>query len=312
MPMTPTVEPDPNDTGKPATIAELESLSQTFETQSGSCRVRWHAWGSGPVLLLLHGGAGSWTHWLRNIAPLALRYRVLVPDLPGMGDSDLPEAPSGARSIGAILAEGLETMLHGPARYDIVGFSFGGLIGTHLAASTPARVRSLTLAGTVGWAGLGFNRIDLVRVRTLPAGEQAQAHRANIGRLMIADPSRVDDTALWIHQSNARRLRLDSRGFYEQGKLAETFGSLSMMVNGIWGASDATVRPRVSELGQLLTRLRPAMAFRQIKGGGHWVQYEKPEAFNALLIELLQRTPNGLQQTGTRAPGISMNEGRNP
>jgi pimeloyl-ACP methyl ester carboxylesterase len=42
--------------------------------------------GAGPTLLL-HGGTGSWTHWVRNIEPLARQFSVVVPDLPGMGES---------------------------------------------------------------------------------------------------------------------------------------------------------------------------------------------------------------------------------
>ena len=47
--------------------------------------------GAGPTLLLLHGGTGSWTHWVRNIGPLSRRFSLMVPDLPGMGESlDVP------------------------------------------------------------------------------------------------------------------------------------------------------------------------------------------------------------------------------
>ena len=57
----------------------------------------WHEWGrecldqGASTLVLLHGGSGSWMHWIRNIAPLvADGFHVLAVDLPGFGDSALP------------------------------------------------------------------------------------------------------------------------------------------------------------------------------------------------------------------------------
>ena len=52
----------------------------------------WHAWNTsaGRPLVLLHGGSGSWTHWLRNIQGLSKDRAVYALDLPGFGDSDLP------------------------------------------------------------------------------------------------------------------------------------------------------------------------------------------------------------------------------
>ena len=57
----------------------------------------WHEWGhefldqGASTAVLLHGGSGSWTHWIRNVAPLvADGFHVLAVDLPGFGDSALP------------------------------------------------------------------------------------------------------------------------------------------------------------------------------------------------------------------------------
>lgn len=46
-----------------------------------------HVEGSGPPLVLFHGGMGSWTHWARNIPALRSRFTIHAPDLPGCGDS---------------------------------------------------------------------------------------------------------------------------------------------------------------------------------------------------------------------------------
>ena len=89
----------------------------------------WRSWGEGPPLVLLHGASGSWTHWIRNIRPLAARFRVLVPDMPGFGDSDAPPEPHTADGLADLLAAPLNVMLPPPTRFDLAGFSFGGIIG---------------------------------------------------------------------------------------------------------------------------------------------------------------------------------------
>ena len=73
-----------------ADLANIEAASQRLETPCGDGVIVWHSWGEGQPLLLLHGGSGSWTHWVRNVVPLRdAGYRLLVPDLPGFGDSSL-------------------------------------------------------------------------------------------------------------------------------------------------------------------------------------------------------------------------------
>jgi len=86
----------------------------------------WHSWGSGHPLLLLHGGSGSWTHWLRNIDSLAQAgYHVIAPDIPGFGASDVAKT-GGEDAPGVItpLWHGY-TSLFGAVPCTIAGFSFG-------------------------------------------------------------------------------------------------------------------------------------------------------------------------------------------
>jgi 2-hydroxy-6-oxonona-2,4-dienedioate hydrolase len=90
-------------------------------------------------LLLLHGGSGSWTHWVRNIAPLvrAAAAAVWVPDMPGFGDSALPPGCQDADQLPPWLEQGLQQLL-GRTPVDVVGFSFGALVAGYLATAHPA------------------------------------------------------------------------------------------------------------------------------------------------------------------------------
>ena len=59
-----------------ATVALVEGIAaeaDRIETPCGDGMMVWRRWGSGPPLVLLHGGYGSWMHWVRNVLPLARR-----------------------------------------------------------------------------------------------------------------------------------------------------------------------------------------------------------------------------------------------
>ena len=96
----------------PAQRAALAD-AQRLQTQLPGAQTVWHAWGLArpATVVLLHGGSGSWTHWVRNIAALSdAGWCVLVPDLPGFGDSDLPEGCSDVDALPAHLHAGLQQL----------------------------------------------------------------------------------------------------------------------------------------------------------------------------------------------------------
>lgn len=266
-------------------LAGLAQSAQRFELPGPTI---WHAWGEGPALVLLHGGAGSWRHWVRNIAAFARDHRVLAPDLPGLGESADPPAPASAASIAAIVAAGLATLLPAGAPYDLVGFSFGGVIAGSLALLDGARLRSLTIVGS-GGLGLARNVTELVKVRHLTGAARAAAHATNLARLMIADPARIDPLAVDIQDWNTVRSRLKTPLISRGTALRDALARVPVRLNGIYGERDQTAWPAVPEREALFRALHPDVGFRIIPGAGHWVAYEAAEAFNAALRELLAR-----------------------
>ncbi len=250
----------------------------------------WRIWGQGPPLTLLHGGYGSWTHWIRNVAPLAERYRVLVPDLPGLGESDLPPEPSRPQAIAEIVASGLLSLIGADEAADIAGFSFGGLIGGLVAERLAARARSLVLVGS---GGLGIRRgapIELVSWRDLPdEAARRAAHLENLAILMIADRANIDDIAVHLQVSNATRARLRSRLLSRIPALPVAIPRMSARLHGIWGERDVTAQGKLEEVRRLLQSLQPGADFTVIPRAGHWVQYEAAEEFDATLFRLLDR-----------------------
>jgi pimeloyl-ACP methyl ester carboxylesterase len=246
----------------------------------------WHRWGSGPSIVLLHGGYGSWTHWVRNVEALAARYTVLAADLPGLGDSAMPPQPYDAESIARIVMDGLDDVLGRDGRYHLVGFSFGAALAGVMGRTVRDRVRSVTVVGPSGLDRLG-PPVELRAWRHLPPPEQLEAHRDNLATLMLADPAAIDDDTIALQGANARRARLRSRPIARTPVLRDALPAIAAPVNAIHGELDPTIHGQMERRERQLRDLRPDIELRVIPGAGHWVQYEAADRFNTALLELL-------------------------
>ena len=99
--------------------------------------------GAGDPVLLLHGWPQTWHEWRKVIPLLATRHRVLVPDLPGLGDSTAPPDGYAKQRLAAHLLE-LANRL-GLARFHLVGHDWGGPTAFAMACAAPDRIRSLAI-----------------------------------------------------------------------------------------------------------------------------------------------------------------------
>src|SRR5258707_453165 len=105
----------------PPIVQRLDALSRKQHSRCGRGSMVWRRWGAGPIVVLLHGGYGAWTHWIRNIEPLAASRTVIAPDMPGLGDSAMPEEPYSAESLAAVMVAGLTQLLPADATIQLVG-----------------------------------------------------------------------------------------------------------------------------------------------------------------------------------------------
>lgn len=278
----------------PAEIEALRAAATRFETPCGAGRMVWHAFGdpAAPALALLHGGFGSFLHWARAIPLLQARWRVFAADLPGLGDSAPAPEPYTAGSIAAIVADGLRALL-GPGPLMLAGFSFGGLIGGHVAAALGGQVRGFVFFGP---GGLGLKRGEhppLLKWRHLsdPAGIAA-IHAENLRRFMFRDPARADATAVWIQTENTRRARTKSRPIAATDTLARRLREIRVPMCGAWGDRDLTAWPYMDTRRALMAEL--GIAYVEIPDCGHWAPYEQP----ARCVELIEQWSRASKPTG--------------
>lgn len=274
-------------------LAALEATGDILRAPGTSGDVVWHCWGSGPPLVLLHGGYGSWAHWVRNVQPLSRYFRVMAADMPGFGASDDAPEPNAAETIAESLKKSLLSLIGGDEKVTVCGFSFGGVIGGHLAGQLGGRLERLVL---VAPGGLGARRgpmPDLVRRnRSMSEEEVAAAHRRNLEILMVADTSCIDGLALLIQHRNTAQHRVKSRPISGTDTLARALPRVTAPVGAIWGELDATVGPYMDDRREIMTAACPHIDFRTEPDVGHWIMYEKPDRFVEILLDITGPAPS--------------------
>ncbi len=119
--------PSPDHTGAPVALAHAEA-------------------GSGPPLLLLAGLGSDRDFWKAHLPLLARRYRVIVPDPRGSGESAAPAGPYSAAEMAGDALALLDRL--GIAEASVAGHSLGGMVALEMALAAPGRVRALVLAAT--------------------------------------------------------------------------------------------------------------------------------------------------------------------
>ena len=279
--------------GSSTLLKSLLLRSKEHRSPCGDGELVWREWGSSNTskrpLILLHGGFGSWNHWVRTIPALESDFRLLAVDLPGCGDSADPAKPYDAASLVEIISCGLDHILPGEITFNLISFSFGGVLSGLLAQAQSRRVHSLTLIGSpiLGLTGSGPAN-ELVEVsQELSIDKAIPLYRHNLQKLMIYNPDAVDDLALTIQIDNMAKARLRSRGIARTSVLADSLRNLPCSLNCIFGDKDTTLDPHLAGIQTYVKEIHPDASFHVIPNAGHWVHFEAWEQVNLLLPEIL-------------------------
>jgi 2-hydroxy-6-oxonona-2,4-dienedioate hydrolase len=269
-------------------VAQIEALARRAQTPCGDGVVVWRIWGDGDPLLLLHGGSGSWNHWVRNISALVVTGRtVVVPDMPGFGESASPPVGQDADALPPWLERGLVTLVGGTP-CDVVGFSFGALVSGFFTARYPDRVRRLVLVGAPALSAEVLPPLDLRRWQSVPVRAERNAiHRHNLRTLMLAQDESIDELAIALHAANVERDRMRKRRLMLTDALLNMLPVMTCPLDGIWGAEDVLYRSRHDVIGRALAHAPDLRSLTLIPEAGHWVQYERAAIFNEALRSAL-------------------------
>ncbi len=260
--------------------------------------------GSGPVLLLLHGIAGTAEAWVPSMSLLARRFTVIAPDLPGHGSS---EKGPGDYSLGA-LANTMRDLLValGHTRASIVGHSLGGGVAMQFAYQYPERCDRLVLVAS---GGLGRSVNGLLRAAALPGAglvlSVAAAPIVAVGGLLGSLAGRVG-------LRPAPDVREVSRGFatlvdgQTRSAFLDTLRSVvspsgqrvdatnklylaaGMPVLIVWGSRDPIIP---ANHGRRAHELIPNSMYVEFEGSGHMPHADEPYRFAEAVLDFAAANP---------------------
>jgi 2-hydroxy-6-oxonona-2,4-dienedioate hydrolase len=269
-------------------IPKLQAAAIRHETSCGDGAMVWHEWGSGAPVVLLHGGSGSWRHWLRNIGALAQQFRVIAADMPGYGASAMPPEPVSFSSLGAIMGTGLAELIGENEAYHIAGFSLGSFIAPHVIAHCPRKAKSLTLVHGHLIDKMEFSpQQSLKRWRNVTDdAERREILRYNLGTLMLAHPESADDATIDFYREDVEASRLRVPSFIDTLD-TDILKQLDVAICAIAGQLDPTAKPDVQTQAAKLLAQHPHATCHIIENAGHWVMYEDWQTFNKLILEWL-------------------------
>ncbi len=248
--------------------------------------------GNGPTIVLLHGAGDQAGAWSKVATALLSRYRVIVPDLPGHGESEPKEGPL---SLGTVLRGVQDIVDQQPGKVILVGNSLGGWIASLYAHQRLEKVERLVL---VNGGPLMGDRPDITLTpRNREEARKTIAAMFDPGSFQLPDYV-VDDIVRESQTGPLMRLSQtagEMPKYLLEGKLHE----IAVPVNLIWGESDQVVSVEYAK--RMLADL-PNAQLTTLPRCGHAPALECPKAFTAKLIEALQSpVVPAVESTGAQA-----------
>jgi pimeloyl-ACP methyl ester carboxylesterase len=272
---------------------------ETRTAQADGVRLSFLEGGQGPPLILIHGYAETSRMWIPILPQLTQRFRVIAPDLPGIGDSTIPadglDMQTSAARIHA-LARSL-----GIAKARVVGHDIGLMVAYAYAAQFPAETEKLVLMdaflpGVPGWEAI-YNNPAIWHFRfNGPTPEKLVEGRERIyfehfWNDFAADKTRsipeADRKAYTAAYSRPGRMRAGWAYFVSFQKAAADFAllaktKLAMPVLTIGG--DKANGQALGEQAKLVAD-KPRVIV--LKNCGHWVMEEQPAQTTQALLGFL-------------------------
>jgi 4,5:9,10-diseco-3-hydroxy-5,9,17-trioxoandrosta-1(10),2-diene-4-oate hydrolase len=279
------------------TALSFEATSRRIETPG--YRLHYHEAGAGQPLVLLHGsgpGVSAWSNFRGNLSAFAGRFRTILLDMPGFGQSGMPPLD---RLYPQIAAEATLEFLDalGIEKASLLGNSMGGYAAAEFALTYPDRLERLVLMGPAGLAVNPFNPTDSEGSHRL-SDFLADPTRANMVawvETMVADMAVIDDSLIDERLQNAL-----APGVVEATiAIFETFAQYPTETPP-WTRAHKIENDTLITWGRddnMLPVEGAFLAFAQMTNAelhifsrcGHWAQVERKAEFERLVIEFLSR-----------------------
>lgn len=243
----------------------------------------------GPVLLFVHGFPLNHTQWENQFLHFAASYRVIAPDLRGLGGSRITDSDAvitmeqHADDLNALLDE-----LHISEPVVLIGLSMGGYVAWQMVRKYAHRLQGLVLCDT----RIAADTPEQAQARhqlaeeTLKTGTSLKIEEVMLPRLLPASAPQTAEEAIrqMARSSSVAGLAAALRGMAARIDAADLLPNIKVPTLGISGEFDVISPP--SEMAAWVSRI-PQARFVTLPGVGHMTPLEAPQAFNQLLTESL-------------------------
>lgn len=259
--------------------------------------------GSGTVLLLIHGGHGSWTHWIANLEPLARMHRVIALDMPGFGGSYRPHPDYTIEQYVDTVIEVMNSLHIATAA--IAGFSFGSVVAA-AAARMSRRLTHLVMINAPGIGPASPEAATLMKALTelsLRQGLRAGA-TASLKRIQLYDHARIDDGLVDRMMANVRLTKFVSRDLSAAARTEAWLAQIRQPTLVFIGREDIHRRFGLADGLKAIAHHAPHAQVHLVEHAAHWLQFDRAALFNALVADFLREPNAGSPQpsAGTSGP----------
>jgi pimeloyl-ACP methyl ester carboxylesterase len=286
----------------PSSKAHGEPEHETISSRSAEIegtKLHYMTAGHGTPLILLHGYAETSLMWKPIIPVLAERFTVIAPDLPGIGDSDIPDHGLDMKSA-AIRIHHLAKSL-GVKKAQVVGHDIGLMVAYAYAAQFPAEVTKLVLMdaflpGVGGWEAV-YNNSDIWHFRfngptpeALVQGRE-RTYFEYFWNDLAADRTHsipeADRKAYTAAYARPGRMRAAWAYFDSFQQAAKDFAALSQTKLTMPVLTVGGEKSLGEVLGQQTKLVATDVTVVVLKDTGHWVLEERPKATTEALQKFL-------------------------
>jgi pimeloyl-ACP methyl ester carboxylesterase len=250
-------------------------------------------YGDGPVVVLLHAFPCDGRMWEPQAHRLAAAgWRVLVPDLPGFGQSPLfPDDPSLVPVARAVLAELDDRDV---SRAVVGGVSLGGYLAMEIVRARPALLAGLMLCDTKASADgdeARATRERLAGLATEPGADVARLLEQAVLPGLLGDTTRerrpevVERVRGWLHEAEGTSVAWYQRAMARRPDSVADLADLDLPTLVVWGEEDA-LSDRAEQ--DRMTGAVSDATLVALPGAGHLANVEDPEPVAAAMVQYLE------------------------
>jgi len=278
--------------------AQAETIASRTAEINGA-RLHYFTAGHGTPLILLHGYAETSLMWKPIIPALAKRFTVIAPDLPGIGDSDIPADGLDMKSAGIRIHDLAKSL--GVQKAEVVGHDIGLMVAYAYAVQFPAEVSKLVLMdaflpGVAGWEavynnpGIWHFRFNGPTPEALVQGRE-RTYFDYFWNDFAADKNHsipeADRTAYAAAYARPGRMHAGWAYFVSFLQAAKDFAQLSQTKLTMPVLTIGGEKSLGEVLGQQAKLVATDATVVVLKNTGHWVLEENPQETTEALLKFL-------------------------